>query len=232
MANNNLLLVKHSGLNRFLVDLTFKNRLSLSDFFKVDELVNYKPNDDFGDDDDDDVSWSSDKSSEKLKDNELKSGKIEVLEGTDVCDNHSYYLKNIMYDYKYCSTDSNSDILVVEGKLFYQLDNYYGTSPLDVIEYIIIDFEFWVDEKFLNLGNTAIRYSNIQANVNNIRSENKTLESIVENINVIPFNADNGNLPTNIKLVSKDKKDMFRLNKLQRTDYKLEDLGFSFNFYS
>lgn len=84
----------------------------------------------------------------------------------------------------------------------------------------------------MNLGNTAIRYSNIQANVNNIRSENKTLESIIENINVIPFNADNGNLPTNIKLVSKDKKDMFRLNKLQRTDYKLEDLGFSFNFYS
>lgn len=230
MANNNLLLVKHSGLNRFLVDLTFKNRLSLSDFFKVDELVNYKPNDDF--DDDDDVSWGSDESSEKSKDNELKSGKIEVPEGADVCDNHSYYLKNIMYDYKYCSTDSNSDIIVVEGKLFYQLDNYYGTSPLDVIEYIIIDFEFWVDEKFLNLGNTAIRYSNIQANVNNIRSENKTLESIVETTNVIPFNADNGNLPANIKLVSKDKKDMFRLNKLQRTDYKLEDLGFSFNFYS
>lgn len=228
MANNNLLLVKHSGLNRFLVDLTFKNRLSLSDFFKVDELVNYKPNDDF--DDDDDVSWGSDKSSEKLKDNELKSGKIEVPEGADVCDNHSYYLKNIMYDYKYGSTDSNSDILVVEGKLFYQLDNYYGTSLLDVIEYIIIDFEFWVDEKFLNLGNAAIRYSNIQANANNIRSENKTLESIVENINVIPFNADNSDLPANIKLVSKDKKDMFRLNKLQRTDYKLEDLGFSFNF--
>lgn len=231
MANNNLLLVKHSGLNRFLVDLTFKNRLSLSDFFKVDELVNYKPNDDFGDDDDDDVSWGSDKSSEKLKDNELKSGKIEVLEGTDVCDNHSYNFENVIYDYVYYSTDSDSDILVVEGKLFYRLANYYnGTSPLDAIEYIIIDFEFWVDEKFLNLGNAAIKYSNVQANVNNIRSENKTLESIVENMNVIPFDADNGNLPTNIKLVSKDKKDMFRLNKLQRTDYKLEDLGFSFNF--
>lgn len=229
MVNPNLLLVKHSGLlNRFLVDLTFKNRLSLSDFFKVDELVNYKPKDE--DDFEDDESWGSDESSEKLKDNELKSGKIEVPEGTDVCDNHSYYLNNIMYDYKYCSTDSNSDILVVEGKLFYQLDNYYGTSPLDVIKYIIIDFEFWVDEKFSNLGNTAIRYSNIQANVNNIRSENKTLESIVENINVIPFNADNSGLPANIKLVSKDKKDMFYLNKLQRTDYKLEDLGFSFNF--
>lgn len=231
MTKNELVLIKHSGLNRFLVDLTFKNRLSLSDFFKVDELVNYKPSED------DDISWGSTESSEKSKDDKLtnsepKSGKIEVPEGADVCDNHSYYLKNIMYDYKYGSTDSNSDILVVEGKLFYQLDNYYGTSPLDVIEYIIIDFEFWVDEKFLNLGNTAIRYSNIQANVNNIRSENKTLESIVENINVIPFNADNGNLPTNIKLVSKDKKDMFRLNKLQRTDYKLEDLGFSFNFYS
>ena len=229
MANNNLLLVKHSGLNRFLVDLTFKNRLSLSDFFKVDELVNYKSIED------DDISWGSTESSEKSKDDkltnsELKSGKIEVPEDTDVCGNHSYYLNNIMYDYKYCSTDSNADILVVEGKLFYQLDNYYGTSPLDVIKYIIIDFEFWVDEKFLNLGNTAIRYSNIQANVNNIRSENKTLESIVENINVIPFNADNSGLPANIKLVSKDKKDMFHFSKLQRTDYKLEDLGFSFNF--
>lgn len=229
MANNNLLLVKHSGLNRFLVDLTLKNRLSLSDFFKVDELVNYKPNDDF--DDDDDVSWGSDESFEKSKDNELKSGKIEVLEGTDVCDNHSYNFENVIYDYVYYSTDSDSDILVVEGKLFYRLANYYnGTSPLDAIEYIIIDFEFWVDEKFLNLGNAAIKYSNVQANVNNIRSENKTLESIVENMNVIPFDADNGNLPINIKLVSKDKKDMFRLNKLQRTDYKLEDLGFSFNF--
>lgn len=151
MVNPNLLLVKHSGLNRFLVDLTFKNRLSLSDFFKVDELVNYKPKDE--DDFEDDESWGSTESSEKSKDDkltnsELKSGKIEVPEGADVCDNHSYYLKNIMYDYKYCSTDSNSDILVVEGKLFYQLDNYYGTSPLDVIEYIIIDFEFWVDENF------------------------------------------------------------------------------------
>lgn len=230
MNKNELLLLKPSGLNRFLVDLTFKNRLSLSEFFKVDELVNYKPNDDDDFDDDDDVSWGSNESSEKSKDKEPKSGKIEVPEGADVCDNHSYYLKNIMYDYKYGSTDSNSDILVVEGKLFYQLDNYYGTSPLDVIEYIIIDFEFWVDEKFLNLGNAAIRYSNIQANANNIRSENKTLESIVENINVIPFNADNSDLPANIKLISKDKKDMFRLNKLQRTDYKLEDLGFSFNF--
>lgn len=67
MVNTNLLLLKPSGLNRFLVDLTFKNRLSLSDFFKVDELVNYKPNDDF--DDDDDVSWGSDESSEKSKDN-------------------------------------------------------------------------------------------------------------------------------------------------------------------
>ena len=236
MTENELVLIKHSGLNRFLVDLTFKNRLSPSDFFKIDELVDYKLVDD--DDLDEDEGWSMTESSEKSKDikfadNELKSGKIEVPEGMDVCDNHSYNLKNVIYDYVYYSTDSDSDILVVEGKLFYQLANYYdGTNPLDAIEYIIIDFEFWVDEKFLSLGNAAIKYSNVQANVNNIRSENKTLESIAENINVIPFNADNGNLPANIKLVSKDKKDIFPLNKLQRTDYKLDNLGFSFNFYS
>lgn len=234
MVNNNLLLVKHSGLNRFLVDLIFKNRLSLSDFFKVDELVNYKPVDD--DDLDEDDDWLADESSENSKNNEPKSGKIEVPEGTDVCDNHSYYLENIIYDYAYYPADfvdfSDFDRLVVKGKLFYRLGNYYGTSPLDAIWYTIIDFEFHVDERFLNLGNAAIKYSNIQANANNIRSKNKTLESIVENINVISFNADNDDLPANIKLVSKDKTDMIHFEKLQRTDYKLDNLGYSFNFDS
>ena len=244
MTKNELLLIKHSGLNRFLVDLTFKNRLSLSDFFKVDELVDYKPKTENSldeDDDDNDNFGFSFESDKKSKDNtptntELKSGKIEVPEGTDVCDNHSYYLENVVYDYAYYPADfvdfSDFDRLVVKGKLFYRLGNYYGTSPLDAIWYIIIDFEFHVDEKFLNLGNAAIKYSNIQANANNIRSKNKTLESIVENINVISFNADNDNLPASIKLVSKDKTDMIHFEKLQRTDYKLDNLGYSFNFDS
>lgn len=234
MQNKNITLVRYSGIHQFLVNLTFKNRLCLSDFFKVAELVNYKPNDDF--DDDDDVSWGSDDSSEKSKDNELKSGKIEVPEGTDVNTSNSYYLENVMYDYAYyptnfaAKTKSDLDRLVVEGKLFYRLNDYHGESPLNAIEHIIVDFEFWIDEKFVSLGNVAIKYSNVQANANNIRSNNKTLQSVVENINVISFATDNDDLPTNIKFVSKDKTNMFHFAKLQRTDYKLEDLGLSFNF--
>ena len=57
MNKNDLILIQHYGIHQFLVNLTFKNRLCLSDFFKVDELVNYKPNDDDDLDDDDDVNW-------------------------------------------------------------------------------------------------------------------------------------------------------------------------------
>lgn len=179
MQNKNITLVRYSGIHQFLVNLTFKNRLCLSDFFKVDELVNYKPNDDF--DDDDDVSWGSDDSSEKSKDNELKSGKIEVPEGTDVNTSNSYYLDNIMYDYAYYPSDfvaetkSDLDSLVVKGKLFYRLNDYRGESPLNAIEYIIVDFEFWVNEKIVSLGNAAIKYSSVQANANNTLSKKKII---------------------------------------------------------
>lgn len=234
MQNKNITLVRYSGIHQFLVNLTFKNRLCLSDFFKVDELVNYKPNDDF--DDDDDVSWGSDDSSEKSKDNELKSGKIEVPEGTDVNTSNSYYLDNIMYDYAYYPSDfvaetkSDLDSLVVKGKLFYRLNDYRGESPLNAIEYIIVDFEFWVNEKIVSLGNAAIKYSSVQANANNTLSKKKSLQSVVENINVISFATDNDNLPANIKLVSKDKMDIFDFAKLQRRDYKIDNLDQTFKW--
>lgn len=235
MQKNELLLLRHSGIYQFLVNLTFKNRLCLSDFFKVDELVNYKPNDDDFDDGDE-VIWGLDESSKKSKDNELKSGKIEIPEGTEINTSNSYYLDNITYDYAYYPSDfvaetkSDLDSLVVKGKLFYRLNDYRGESPLNAIEYIIVDFEFWVNEKIVSLGNAAVKYSSVQANANNTLSKKKSLQSVVENINVISFATDNDNLPTNIKFVSKDKTNMFHFAKLQRTDYKLEDLGLSFNF--
>ena len=230
MNKNDLILIQHYGIHQFLVNLTFKNRLCLSDFFKVDELVNYKPNDD------DDVNWGSDESSEKSKDTELKSGKIEIPEGTEINVSNSYYLDNIMYDYAYYPSDfvaetkSDLDSLVVKGKLFYRLNDYRGESPLNAIEYIIVDFEFWVNEKIVSLGNAAVKYSSVRANANNTLSKKKSLQSVVENINVISFATDNDNLPANIKLVSKDKMDMFPFDKLQRKDYKIDNLDQTFKW--
>lgn len=235
MQKNELLLLRHSGIYQFLVNLTFKNRLCLSDFFKVDELVNYKPNDDDFDDDDE-VIWGLDESSKKSKDNELKSGKIEIPEGTEINTSNSYYLDNIMYDYAYYPSDfvaetkSDLDSLVVKGKLFYRLNDYRGESPLNAIEYIIVDFEFWVNEKIVSLGNAAVKYSSVQANANNTLSKKKSLQSVVENINVISFATDNDNLPANIKLVSKDKIDIFDFAKLQRRDYKIDNLDQTFKW--
>ena len=236
MKTTDIVLIKHSGIDRFLVNLTFKNRLCLSDFFKVDELVNYKPIDDCGFDDDDDVSWGSDESSKKSKDNEPKSGKIEVPEGTEINTSNSYYLDNIMYDYAYYPSDfvaetkSDLDSLVVKGKLFYRLNDYRGESPLNAIEYIIVDFEFLGNEKMVSLGNAAVKYSSVQANANNTLSKKKSLQSVVENINVISFATDNDNLPANIKLVSKDKMDIFDFAKLQRRDYKIDNLDQTFKW--
>lgn len=220
----------------YLLELELKDSLYLNEFFKESDFISKEKVSDKTDDiaciDDDEIDkgWSLVESSEKselsensesldfekMNDEELIAyyNSMQPVEKIELGVGAEYRLNNYIFDYYV-----RDSLLVVYGKLFYQLSSWTANNINTNMRDLIIDFELRIDTTNARLGQIDILNSIIKANVNNNISYNKPLSSIVNEVVFIPFRFEK-TLPKNVKLISSTKKEAFNFNDLQYLDYE------------
>jgi hypothetical protein len=221
----------------YLLELELKDSLYLNEFFKESDFISKEKVSDktddiacIDDDDEIDKGWSLVESSEKselsensesldfekMNDEELIAyyNSMQPVEKIELGVRAEYRLNNYIFDYYV-----RDSLLVVYGKLFYQLSSWTANNINTNMRDLIIDFELRIDTTNARLGQIDILNSIIKANVNNNISYNKPLSSIANEVVFIPFRFEK-TLPKNVKLISSTKKEAFNFNDLQYLDYE------------